>query len=85
MKLGTWLAASLFLVASSAAFAQPPRDLPIEPIQNDLSFTIRGPAKFVVARTPDQWKTAWRLLQTDAEDNITQPGWLQCYPLPVVT
>ena len=37
-----------------------------------------------MARTPEQWAAAWRLLQTDSEGNITQPGWLERYPLPSV-
>jgi hypothetical protein len=84
MKSRSWLAASILLVASSALLAEPPGNLPIEQIRKGVSFTIRSPAQFVVARTPEQWAAAWRLLQTDSEGNITQPGWLERYPLPSV-
>jgi len=84
MRICFWSASILLSLASSAVFAEPPRELPIEQIERGLSFTIRSPAQFIVARTPEQLTAAWRLLYTDAEGNITQPGWQVRYPLPQV-
>ena len=85
MRRLSCLAACVLVLTASTAQADEPRELPLEKIQRGLSFTIRGPTQFVVARTAEQWASAWRLLQTDAEGNITQPpSWLERYPLPEI-